>query len=130
MPRGSCEAVGPSPSMAPLVSEYRNGRLVSSSGTSGGTGQRSGGGADRALWLRVTSVLQDAFLPEGYPESVSPDYLSKAWPRASCVTCCHALACPNTPPGRAQFHTLWTCAAFVTPGGIHALVNRRRRWSD
>ncbi|GLI67372.1 hypothetical protein VaNZ11_011551 [Volvox africanus] len=68
-----------------LMLEYHRGHLTTSinlssgltgAGNGDGTARTARRGVHRSLLSGVTSLLRAAFLPEGYPESVSPDYLS------------------------------------------------------
>ena len=49
-------------------------------GSGGGSGGGGGGSA-------VAAALREAFLPEGFPHSVSDDYLSEQQPVYSCCCC-------------------------------------------
>ena len=46
-------------------------------GSDGGSGDSGGGGA-------VAAALRQAFLPDGFPQSVSDDYLSERQPAPCC----------------------------------------------
>ncbi|KAG2490919.1 hypothetical protein HYH03_010832 [Edaphochlamys debaryana] len=68
--------MAPAETGSPLLQEFHCGHPVNPTDVArGGRGRRAGGAGGSVL-----AVLRAAFLPEGYPASVSPDYISfQAW---------------------------------------------------
>ena len=67
-------------------------RLIANDGGGGDGGggknkkARFRGGVVRGTWLRFVLMLQSLFLPEGFPSSVTPDYLAfQAWDTAQAM---------------------------------------------
>ena len=60
-----------------LASEWRGDRLVRSWGSASSEEDALDRSSSLILWLRDT--LSRTFLPEGYPSSVSSDYLGETW---------------------------------------------------